>query len=112
MPPAARAGREGWRVGFGPRPYVRGYNIPPPAEAEEQGKNAKDKIMEGLRREECTLSRLGRTSALQGEGFYYFFEWNISYLNRPLTAFRGDGGKRLLISYGRSLCYYRVKVCG
>jgi hypothetical protein len=36
--------------------------MPPPAEAEEEGKNAKDKIMEGLRRDNYYCGRDGRVS--------------------------------------------------
>jgi len=36
--------------------------MPPPAEAEEQGKNAKDKIMERLRRGKYYCGRDGRVS--------------------------------------------------
>ncbi len=38
----------------------RGYIIPPPAEAEEEGKNAKDKIMERLRRDNYYCGRDAR----------------------------------------------------
>ena len=43
--------------------------MPPPAEAEEQGKNAKDKIMERLRRGKYYCGRDGRVPS--GRRDYY-----------------------------------------
>jgi hypothetical protein len=52
--------------------------MPPPAEAEEEGKNAKDKIVERLRRDNYYCGRDGRVPT--GSGRFASCTWGYWYL--------------------------------